>query len=387
MGLLTRLDRFLVKFEEILLALLLVALIVLAATQVLLRNIWSTSIDWADVTLQNATVLIALLGAAIATSEGRHLNIDLVGRALRGRKRLMVNILIGVFGVITCALLTRGGWQTFRANYEPWVANVPAGWSKMRLLRQELGEGSFPQWLSQLMLPGGFGLIGLHFFLRLARDLSWLMGGDDGAALDHEQDGDAYLDRIVASTEGELGATETGAPEVPTVAPDGAALSDEAGTATEDEQEDKTTAAMTPKHRRELATKPPSLASTKDERRGEPRVGASSELDEATVSDALSDTLVPTEGGEPMDEASTDVDEADTLGAKDKKVGEEEEAQTLFDPDLQDQLASAAPIDEEGDDAEAPTDLARVRTDSTDIAEAATELALPRDDDEEEKKS
>ena len=41
----------------------------------------------------------------------------------------------------------------------------------MRLLGQELAEGTFPQWLSQLALPFGFGLISVHFFLRLLRDL------------------------------------------------------------------------------------------------------------------------------------------------------------------------------------------------------------------------
>lgn len=398
MGLLTRLDRFLVKFEEVLLALLLVSLIVLAATQVLLRNIWSTSIDWADVTLQNATVLIALLGAAIATSEGRHLNIDLVGRTLRGRRRLALNVLIGIFGVIICALLTRGGWQTYRANFEPWLANVPAGWSTMRLLQQELSEGSFPQWLSQLMLPFGFGLIGLHFFLRLARDLSWLVGGEDGSGQGEEHEGDRYLDYMVASAEEEEeqpSQDEVGE-ESPRQAPsvieqprteeeveeeeqDARQTRPLGAGKLEDEQEDATTAAMTPKHRKELGAEAAIFSKEAPEPREAPRVSVSAELEEATISDALSDTLVPE--AKVKEDATISEVEADT-------EAEEDEGETLFDPDLQDQLATPA----EKDLADATTELARVRTDVNDVAEAATELAVPRadddgqDDDEEERR-
>lgn len=202
MNTLTKIDRALAKVEEVLLALLLIGLVVLAAVQVLLRNVWSTSIDWADLTLQNATVLIGLLGAAVATSEGRHLNIDVFGRALKGRNAFVLRVVIGVFAVYICSLLTVGGWQTFQANYTPWKANLPEGWGMMRMLKQELGEGSFPQWLSQMLLPAGFGLIGVHFVLRLLRDIGSLITGlpwEGNATKDLE--GDAYLDQMMSYAE------------------------------------------------------------------------------------------------------------------------------------------------------------------------------------------
>ncbi len=202
MHFLTTIDRALAKVEEVLLALLLIGLVVLAATQVLLRNVWSTSIDWADLTLQNATVLIGLLGAAVATSEGRHLNIDVFGRKLSGRSAFLLRVVIGVFGVVICTLLTRGGWETFVANYIPWKANLPTGWSVAKMLRQELAEGSFPQWLSQVLLPIGFALIGTHFVLRLLRDIGSLVTGTAWEG-DEAKDlqGDAYLDELVRNAE------------------------------------------------------------------------------------------------------------------------------------------------------------------------------------------
>jgi TRAP-type C4-dicarboxylate transport system permease small subunit len=192
-----KLDRALAKAEEIALALLLVSMVGLAATQVLLRNVWNTAIDWADISLQNLTVVVGLLGAAIATSEGRHLNIDVFSRVLTGRKRDALHVLIGLFAVFVCWQLAQGGWSTYRSSYEGWAANLPQGWTAGRLLWQEVGEGSFPQWLSQLPLCFGFALIGFHFLLRLVRDVASLASGqawDTMAGAGTE--GDAALDEL-----------------------------------------------------------------------------------------------------------------------------------------------------------------------------------------------
>lgn len=202
MEIITRLDRFLAKTEEVLLALLLVCMVVLAALQVLLRNIWSTSINWADISLQNATLVLGLLGAAIATSEGRHLNIDIFSRLLRGRAHCVLKIVIGLFCTVICLLLARGGWTTFQLNFDQWLGNVPEGWSAARNLKQIFFEGSIPQWLTQAMLPAGFGLITLHFSLRLIRDLGTLITGKEWEFKDAAAtEGDAALDEMEARGE------------------------------------------------------------------------------------------------------------------------------------------------------------------------------------------
>ena len=200
MEIIGKVDRALAKIEEVLLALLLVGMVVLAGVQVLLRNVWNTAIDWADISLQNVTVIVALLGAAIATSEGRHLNIDLLSRAFKaGRAKIGLRTVIGFFAVYVCWQLALGGWATFQANYRPWLTTVPEGWSAMKLLRQEVSEGTFPQWLSQLPLAGGFALIGVHFLLRLVRDLGSLASGNDWIRIeDAGLQGDAMLDELEA---------------------------------------------------------------------------------------------------------------------------------------------------------------------------------------------
>ena len=200
MQLITKLDQALAKAEEILLALLLVSMVVLAALQVLLRNIWDTGIDWADISVQNVTVIVGLLGAAVATSEGRHLNIDILSRVLKGKAKIILKIVIGTFCLGICILLTQGGWGTFRANYTPWLENIPEGWTATHNLKEQFFEGTIPQWLSQIFLPFGFGLIGLHFLLRLIRDIGTLITGKEWehTALTEGAQGDDLLDEMVA---------------------------------------------------------------------------------------------------------------------------------------------------------------------------------------------
>jgi TRAP-type C4-dicarboxylate transport system permease small subunit len=211
MQLITKLDRLFAKAEEVLLALLLVGMVLLAALQVLLRNIWDTGIDWADITLQNVTVLVGLLGAAIATSEGRHLNIDLFSRMLKGRGKTVLRVVIGVFCITVCVLLARGGWTTFLANYGPWVENIPEGWSKAHNLKVQFLEGTIPQWLSLSFLPVGFAVIGFHFLLRLVRDLGTLVSGKDWeVAGEAGAEGDALLDELEASAEVDIGDAGSG---------------------------------------------------------------------------------------------------------------------------------------------------------------------------------
>lgn len=203
MAWITRLDRLLVRIEEILLALILVGMVGLAALQVLLRNIWDTGIDWADLTAQNATVLLGFLGAAVATSEGRHLNIDILSRVLKGRAQMLLKVLINGFAVTLCILATQGGWLTFRVNLDPWTEMIPQGFTLLGYLRQQFFEGEIPMWVSVLILPFGFGLMGFHFLLRFVRDLGTLITGREweNTALEGPT-GDALLDEMERQADG-----------------------------------------------------------------------------------------------------------------------------------------------------------------------------------------
>ena len=210
MELITKLDKGLAKAEEIIMALTLVGMVLLAAAEVLSRNIWHTGFAWALETLLNATLFLGLLGAAVATSEGRHLNIDLLSRVVKGRAKYLLKVLIGVFAVIVCMLLSLGGWQCFELAYDAVVKEAAGfGGTALSSFKQSFSDGNVPEWLSQFGLCAGFGLIAFHFLLRLIRDVGTVLTGKEWEVVEGGgAEGDAVLDEMVAQfDEGKGGAS------------------------------------------------------------------------------------------------------------------------------------------------------------------------------------
>ena len=150
MSVLKKLDSLLNKFEGGLLVLLLATMVVMAFLQVILRNGFNSSILWVDILLRHLVLWTGFLGAALATSSERHINIDAFTRFLTPRLRSVVNTLTSVFAVAVCWLLLQ---------------------ASVTYVKNEMIAGStiyadLPTWYSALIIPIGFGLLILHFSVR-----------------------------------------------------------------------------------------------------------------------------------------------------------------------------------------------------------------------------
>ena len=66
------------RAEDALLVLLLSAMIVLAATQIMLRNFFDSGFVWIDPLLRVLVLWLGLIGATVATRNNRHIRIDLL---------------------------------------------------------------------------------------------------------------------------------------------------------------------------------------------------------------------------------------------------------------------------------------------------------------------
>ena len=60
----------------------LATMLILAISQIVLRNFFDTGIFWADSFMRLLVLWVALLGAMVATREQNHINIDAVSRYL-----------------------------------------------------------------------------------------------------------------------------------------------------------------------------------------------------------------------------------------------------------------------------------------------------------------
>lgn len=128
----------------------LVALILLSTGQIVLRDVFSTGVVWADGLTRLIVLWLALLGAIAASRDCRHIAIDVVTRLLPPRLRVVASVVRNLFTSGVCGLLAWYSW-TFVSD------------------SREFGDellGNLPAWWFQLILPVGFALIAYRYLLR-----------------------------------------------------------------------------------------------------------------------------------------------------------------------------------------------------------------------------
>ncbi len=152
---LARLEQWGRWLEQSLLTLLLSGLIVLASSQILLRNGFSIGLAWGDGLVRLMVLWLALLGAIAASRDNRQIKIDLLSRSLSEPLQRVARITTDLFTAIVTGLLA---WHSWRFVQES------------RLYGDTL-LSDWPAWVFQLILPIGFGLIGYRYVLRAAQQL------------------------------------------------------------------------------------------------------------------------------------------------------------------------------------------------------------------------
>ncbi len=150
MILLRKFDALLNKVEGFLLVVFLSAMILMAFVQVVLRNGFSSSIVWVDILLRHLVLWIGFLGAALATSNDRHISIDAVTRFMKPKRRSLVGVVTHLFAVAVCYFLFRASWTFVRNEV-----------SEETTLYHDI-----PALYSEVIIPLGFALLMVHFLVR-----------------------------------------------------------------------------------------------------------------------------------------------------------------------------------------------------------------------------
>jgi TRAP-type C4-dicarboxylate transport system permease small subunit len=157
-----RADEIIDRVEQISLVVLLSSMIVIAFFQIVLRNLFSTGLAWGDPLVRNLVLWIGFIGAALATKEGKHINIDVVSGWMPPLGKGFTRFLTQLFSFFICGLLTFAALK-FIKN-EAQMGNVAF-----------LG---IPAWIPEIILPVIFGLMALRFGLRSFKDLYTIMKMD-----------------------------------------------------------------------------------------------------------------------------------------------------------------------------------------------------------------
>ncbi len=159
-GTLDRLARVAAAIEDGLLVALLSAMIALAGSQIVLRNLWDAGLFWADPLLRVSVLWVGLLGAMAATRDDNHITVDILSRVLTGRARSAGRAITDLFTSVVCGLLAYHGGRMVRMDYEAGLAAF----------------GAVPAWACELIIPIGFGVIAVRFLLS-SLDHLWRFSG------------------------------------------------------------------------------------------------------------------------------------------------------------------------------------------------------------------
>ncbi len=155
MDFLQRLGGYLRKTEELILALLLGGMILIAISQILLRNFLDSGIAWADPLLRLLVLWVGMLGAMLATHYYKHIRIDLITRYIPAQHHRMSNFTTGMVSSVVCALLA---WHSARFVYFEWLDGTEAF----------IGV---PAWIAESILPFGFTIMTIRFFILALQSL------------------------------------------------------------------------------------------------------------------------------------------------------------------------------------------------------------------------
>lgn len=149
--------------ETAILAGLLIAMVLLAAGQILLRNAYGTGLPWADEALRLLVLWTAMFGAVAASREDRHIRIDVLSRFMPARLRAGVACLLDLFTSAVSAILA---WYSldFVLDSHRFADTV---------------LGGLPAWTFQAVLPLCFALIAWRYLVWALRRLVQLRAGGE----------------------------------------------------------------------------------------------------------------------------------------------------------------------------------------------------------------
>jgi len=159
---LNRALRILGALEDAILAGLLGLMIIMATTQIILRNVFDSGISWADPALRVAVLWVGMLGAMAATRDDRQISVDALSRYLPENWKAGVRVLTDLFTAGVAAFFS---------------------WHATRLVIEDFGSGmtvfaSVPVWACEVILPIAVGIIAIRYGLYAVKHARESLAGE-----------------------------------------------------------------------------------------------------------------------------------------------------------------------------------------------------------------
>lgn len=158
------LDRGLARVETWLLTLSVMFLLVFAFLQIVLREVFDSGINWADVFNRLMVLWIGFFGATLAAGENRHLSLEVLTKFLPERAKPLVSMFVNSFVIAVAVALTYYAGLFFIDQITFESADL-------------LFTGLPKAWFT-VVFPLGFGLIAFRYLIKLIENVLILVTGE-----------------------------------------------------------------------------------------------------------------------------------------------------------------------------------------------------------------
>jgi TRAP-type C4-dicarboxylate transport system permease small subunit len=157
---LERSQRIIERVEDSILVGLLLLMIVMSVLQILLRDLFATGIVWSDILVRILVLWVGLVGAMVASRQGRHINIDIMDRYLSERAKIVARSVVEFFTALICLI---------------------AACYSLRFVQMEFSVSGkafakVPSWLCESIIPFGFMVMSVRYILLSLNNFKKIVG-------------------------------------------------------------------------------------------------------------------------------------------------------------------------------------------------------------------
>ena len=144
---LSRIYNFLLATETFLLMFFLLTAILLASSQIILRNFFDSGIFWADSALRILVLWIGMIGAMFASRNKKHIRIDVLSHYLPAKLQNNIWRITELITAVVCAIVAYYSIEFIQFEYED----------------AQIAFANVPVWLCETIIPVAFIIMSLRY--------------------------------------------------------------------------------------------------------------------------------------------------------------------------------------------------------------------------------
>jgi C4-dicarboxylate transporter DctQ subunit len=127
------------------------AMVIIVLCQIFMRNVFDSGFVVGDSMVKHLVLWVTFLGAGLASKKRGHIRIDVADKLFTGRAKTFIEAVVTLFSSSICAILSHASYNFVMMEYES---------------NQTFGMTDIPVWLLESIIPVGFAIIALRFFIN-----------------------------------------------------------------------------------------------------------------------------------------------------------------------------------------------------------------------------